>query len=93
MRAIIFIIILAVVLIIIAVVTGFLDINKIRGAKAPDVSVTSNGVTASGGQTPVFDVETGSVKVGTKEQTVKVPTLTVQKPDQNQAAPAVNNAQ
>ena len=93
MRAIIFIIILAVVVVIIAVATGFLDINKVRGGKAPDVSVSRNGVTASGGQAPAFDVETGSVKVGTKEQTVQVPTLTVQKPDQNQAAPATNNAQ
>lgn len=92
MRAVIFIVILAIVIIIIAVATGFLDINQIRGGKAPDISVTSNGVTATGGQAPAFDVETGSVKVGTKQQKVKVPTLTVQKPDQNQAA-ATNNAQ
>jgi hypothetical protein len=92
MRAVIFILILAVVIIIIAVATGFLDINQIRGARAPDVAATGNGVTATGGQAPAFDVETGSVKVGTKEQTVKVPTLTVQKPDQNQAAATGNNA-
>jgi len=93
MRAIIFILILAIVVIIIAVATGFLDINQIRGAKAPDISATKNGVTATGGQAPAFDVETGSVKVGTKEQTVKVPTLTVQKPEQNQAAAATANNQ
>ena len=91
MRAVIFIVILAVVVIIIAVATGFLDINKIRGGKAPDVSVTKNGVTARGGQAPAFDVETGSVKVGTKQTTVKVPSLEVQKPGQNQEA--TNNAQ
>jgi len=49
-------------------------------------------VTAQGGQTPAFDVETGSVKVGSKEATVKVPRLEVQ-PPQNQAAPVTNNAQ
>lgn len=93
MRALIFIVILAIIIMIISVATGFLDINRIRGGKAPDISVTRNGVTATGGQAPAFDVETGSVKVGTKQQTVKVPTLTVQKPDQNQAAAATNSAQ
>jgi hypothetical protein len=90
MRAVIFIFILAVVVVIIAVASGFLDINQIRGAKAPDIATTKNGITAKGGQAPAFDVETGSVKVGTTQQTVTVPKLTVQKPDQNQAAPATN---
>ena len=67
MRAIILILILAVLAIIAAVATGFLDINQIRGARAPEVSATSNGVTAKGGQAPAFDVETGSVKVGTRQ--------------------------
>jgi hypothetical protein len=93
MRAVIFIVVLAIVVVIIAVATGFLDINQIRSAKAPDISATRNGVTATGGQAPAFDVETGSVKVGAKEQTVRVPTLSVQKPDQNQAAAATSNAQ
>ena len=92
MRAVIFIVILAIVVVVIAVATGFLDINQIRGAKAPDIATTKNGITAKGGQAPAFDVETGSVKVGTTQQTVTVPKLTVQKPDQNQAA-ATTNAQ
>ena len=91
MRAILLILILAVLAIIAAIATGFLDINQIRGAKAPELSATHNGVTATGGQTPAFDVETGSVKVGTKETTVKVPSLEVQRP-QNQAATVANNA-
>ena len=74
MRAVLLVLIIAVALILIAVATGFLDINQIRGAKAP-----------------AFDVETGSVKVGSKDATVKVPTLEVQKP-QNQAAATTNNA-
>ena len=92
MRSIIFILILAVVVVIIAVATGFLDLN-LRGGKAPQLSTTSNGIKASGGQPPAFDVETGSVKVGSAQKTVTVPTLTVQKPDQNLAAAATNNAQ
>jgi uncharacterized protein involved in outer membrane biogenesis len=91
MRAILFVLILAILVIIAAIATGFVDINQIRGAKAPQVSATSNGVTAKGGQAPAFDVETGSVKVGTKETTVKVPNLQVV-PPQNQAAPVANNA-
>lgn len=92
MRAVIFILIVAVVVIIVAVASGFLDINVIRGAKAPDISATRNGVTATGGQAPAFQVETGSVKVGSTQANVTVPTLKVQKPEQNQAAPT-NNAQ
>ena len=92
MRAVILVLIVAIVAIIAAVATGFLDINQIRGAKAPEVSATGNGVVAKGGQAPAFDVETGSVRVGTTETTVRVPTVAVE-PPQNQAAPVTNNAQ
>jgi hypothetical protein len=93
MRALLLILIIAVVAILIALASGFLNINQTRQAKAPEVSTTSNGVTARGGQAPAFDVETGSVKVGTKQTTVKVPALVVEKPARNQAAAATNNAQ
>jgi hypothetical protein len=92
MRAVIFILIIAILLVIAAVATGFLNINQIRGAKAPQVATTSNGVTAKGGQAPAFDVETGSVKVGTQEKTVRMPTVVVQKPGENQSAAAANNS-
>jgi hypothetical protein len=91
MRAIIFVLILVVLAIIAAILTGFLDINQIRPARAPDISASQNGVTAAGGQTPAFDVETGSVRVGSQQTTVTVPNLEVQ-PPQNQAAPVANNA-
>ena len=84
MRAVLFVLILVIVALVIAVATGFVDINQIRGAKAPQVSATSNGVTATGGQSPKFDVETGSVEVGTRNATVKVPAVRV-KPAQEQA--------
>ena len=91
MRAVLLVLIIAVVAIIVAVATGFLDINQIRGAQAPQLSANGNGVVAKGGQAPAFDVQTGSVKVGSKNATVKVPTLEVQ-PPQNQAAATSNNA-
>ena len=92
MRLLLFILIIAVVAVLVAVGTGFLNINQIRGARAPEVSATRNGVTATGGQAPAFDVETGSVKVGTKERTVKVPAVMIEKPAQRQAASKTNNS-
>jgi hypothetical protein len=98
MRAILLILILAVVALIAAIGTGFLNITQTRGAKAPDVDATGNGVVAQGGQAPAFDVETGSVSLGTRDANVKVPSVQVnpaeqqgqQQPGQNQAAPATN---
>jgi hypothetical protein len=98
MRAILLVLILAILALIAAVATGLLDLNLVRGAKAPEVSATSNGVTAKGGQAPAFEIETGSVKVGTKPATVQVPTIAVEPPkkdgqDPNQAATTGNAAQ
>lgn len=92
MRFILFILIIAVIAIIVALATGFLDVNQIRGGKAPQVSASRNGVTAKGGQAPAFDVETGSVSVGTRNTTVKVPALIIHKADQNQAEANAGNA-
>jgi hypothetical protein len=90
MRAVLLVLIVAVLAILVALWTGFLDIDQIRGAKAPTVSATHNGVVAKGGQAPAFDVETGSVEVGTRNTTVKVPELKIKPPqgqaEQNQAA-------
>ena len=93
MRTIILILIVAVLIVIGAIATGFLNISQTRPAQAPEVSATHNGVVAKGGQAPAFDVETGSVKIGTQQTTVKVPGVVVEKPVQNQAAPATANAQ
>jgi flagellar basal body-associated protein FliL len=94
MRAIILILILVVVAFIVAIATGFLHISQTRTAAAPDVSVNSAGVSASGGRAPAFDVETGSVSVGTNQRRVKVPMIQVNPPgtanrqDQNVAGNA-----
>ena len=93
MRAVILILVVVILAIVAGIATGFLNINQIRGAKAPEITATRNGVTAKGGQPPAFDVQTGSVKVGTKETTVKLPALEVQKPVQNKAAAATSNVQ
>ena len=92
MRAILLILIILVLVLLAGVATGFLDINQIRGAQAPQVQATTNGFVAKGGQTPKFDVETGSVEVGTRNATVKVPEMRVIPPG-NQADQNVTNAQ
>ena len=95
MRAILLILILAVVGLIVLVATGLVDINQIRPAEVPQVSVTDNGITAKGGQAPAFDVETGTVSVGSEAAnvTVAVPTVQVNPADGNQVEPASNAAQ
>ena len=90
MRAVLIVLILAVLVIIAGIVSGFIDITQIRGAQAPEVSATHNGVVAKGGQAPAFDVQTGSVEVGTRNATVQVPDVRVVPPT-NQAA-TQNNA-
>lgn len=92
MRAVLFVLIIGVIAIIAAVASGFLNISQIRGGQAPQITATRNGVTAKGGQAPAFDVETGSVKVGTANTTVKVPAVVVERPGQKQAAATTNNA-
>ena len=106
MRAVLLILILAIVALIAAVATGMIDISQTREAKVPQISTTSNGVTASGGQSPAFQVETGSVEVGAGTTNVTTPTVKIEgKQTQvatpkvtvnragNQAQPATNSAQ
>lgn len=80
MRAVIFILIIAVLVLLAAIASGFLNVNQTRGAQVPNVSTTGNGVTAQGGQAPAFQVETGSLKVGAKDANVKLPTVQVNRP-------------
>jgi hypothetical protein len=93
MRAVILVLILAIVAIIVLVATGLLDVNQIRGAQAPRITASENGVTAQGGQAPAFEVETGSVEVGSQNATVRVPALEVKRAGEpeNQAESANNS--
>jgi hypothetical protein len=91
MRTVLLILIVAIIVVIAGVASGFLNINQTREAKAPEVSVTGNGLMAKGGQAPAFDVQTGSVKVGSEPASVKVPEVVVEKPARNQAAATTNN--
>jgi hypothetical protein len=89
MRTVILILIVAVVGLILAIASGFIDISQTRSAEVPQLSADGNGVTATGGQAPAFDVETGKVAIGAKDKnvTMKVPTVEIRQPaDANQAA-------
>jgi hypothetical protein len=77
MRAVLLLLIIIIAAAIIALATGLLNIDTLRGVQAPNISTTGNGVTAQGGQMPTFDVQTGSVTVGTQPATVPLPTVNI----------------
>jgi hypothetical protein len=83
MRAILLILILAVVALIAAFATGIVDISQTREARAPSIEASDGAIRAQGGQSPAFEVQTGSVEVGTREANVAVPKVEV-KPGQTQ---------
>ena len=102
MRAIFLTLIIVVFALILAVASGFVHLNQTVDARAPSVSLSNGGVTTTGGQAPSFQVETGSVSVGSERKdvtlpkvAVPVPTLKVNRPAdaQAQAQPATPNAQ
>jgi hypothetical protein len=66
MRGLLAVIAIIVLLLIIAVATGFLNLNQTKEARLPEVQV-------QGGQAPAFDANVGAVDVGTKNETIKVP--------------------
>ena len=90
MRKIFLLLIVAVLAVIVAIKLNLLSFMQTVPAQAPGVQVTSNGITATGGQAPKFEVQTGTVAVGTRSANVSVPvpTISVNNPGVNQAAPA-----
>ena len=94
MRVVLIILILACVLLILLIQSGFLSIDQTRGARLPEVEANQSGITASGGQAPAFEVETGSVAVGSQPANVQVAVPSVRViPPGEQANAAVNAAQ
>ena len=89
MRAILLILILAVVALIAAIATGLIDITQTRGARAPNVAASEGSIRAQGGQTPAFEVQTGSVEVGSREANVAVPKIEVKRDQQGVKVPTV----
>jgi hypothetical protein len=90
MRAFVLLLMLAILVVIAAIMTGYLNFTNLRGAP-PELTATRNSVTLKGGRAPSFDVEAGSVKIGTRPTTVNVPVLKVQKPEASRSASEANN--
>lgn len=89
MRTILLILIIAVVALIAAVQTGMIDIRQTRPAVAPSVERTGGKLTTTPGQAPAFDVETGSIGVGTRDTKVPVPAVEVRRDEKSVALPSV----
>ena len=89
MRAILLILIIAVVALIAALQAGLININQTRPATAPTVEASDGAVTTSAGQAPKFEVETGSVGVGTREANVAVPEVEIKRGQTTVKVPAV----
>ena len=89
MRAIMLILIVVVVALIGAFATGYININQTRGAEAPSVEASNGAIRATGGQSPAFEVQTGSVGVGTREANVSVPEVQVKRGQQSVNVPVV----
>jgi len=89
MRAILLILILAVVALIAAIGTGLIDVSQTRGARAPTVAASDGTIRAQGGQSPAFEVQTGSVEVGTRDANIAVPRIEVKRDEQGVKVPTV----
>lgn len=79
MRAILLILIVAVAGLIVAFATGLVDISQTRQARAPNLEAGDGTIRAQGGQPPAFEVQTGSVGIGTREANVAVPKVEVKR--------------
>jgi hypothetical protein len=88
MRAVFLILIVVVVALIAAVLTGMVKLPMTQPAVAPSVTVENGKVITRPGQTPAFDVQTGSIGVGTGK-TVAVPKVEIQPSDTRIAVPSV----
>ena len=89
MRAILLILIVAVVALIAAIATGLIDVTQTRPASAPEVSAADGQIRAQGGEAPAFEVQTGSVAVGTRDANVAVPKVEVTRDQATVKVPSV----
>ncbi len=88
MRAVFLILIVAVVALIAAVLTGMIETSLTRPAEAPGITAADGKIIARPGQAPAFDVQTGSVGVG-PGKTVAVPKVEIQPSDTRVVLPSV----
>ena len=89
MRAIFLILIVAVVALIAAVMSGLVDIDQTRPARAPGVETSDGKIVARPGQSPEFEVKTGTIGVATGNASVAVPRVEIQPSNTRIGVPSV----
>lgn len=89
MRAILLILIIAIVGLIAAIATGLINVSQTQEARVPTLEAGNGAIRAQGGQPPAFEVQTGSVGVGTREANVAVPTVQVKRDQATVKVPSV----
>ena len=67
--------VLVIILLVLAggIATGFIDLQRTQAGSLPQVQV-------KGGSLPKYEAEVAKVEVGTRNETVEVPTVNVKKP-------------
>ena len=89
MRAVLLILILGVVALIALFASGLIDVSQTREAQMPRVEASKGAIRAEGGKAPAFEVQTGSVAVGTRDANVAVPKIEVKPTEKQVAVPSV----
>ncbi len=89
MRAIFLVLIIAVVALIIAVLTGMVNLRQTEPAVAPGIAAENGKIIARPGQAPAFDIETGSIAVGTGNASITVPKVEIKPGDTRISVPSV----
>ena len=65
-------------LVVAAFAFGLVNVDKVADGKAPTVKLETTA-----GEAPKFDVNTGKIEIGKKEETVTVPTVNVERANDN----------
>ena len=89
MRAIFLILIIAVAALILAVMTGMINLRQTQPAVAPGVETADGKVVTRGGQAPAFDIETGSIEIASGNASVALPKVEIQPSGTRVAVPRV----
>ena len=89
MRAILLVLILGIVALIALFASGLINVSQTREARAPQVEAVDGSIRAQAGQSPAFEVQTGSVEVGTREANVAVPKVEVKRDQAQMKVPSV----
>ena len=89
MRAIFLILIVAVAALILAVMTGMINLRQTQPAVAPGIETSDGKIVTRPGQAPAFDIETGSIGVAAGNASVAVPKVEIQPSDTRVAVPSI----